>query len=74
MSPLSIIRNACENDAPELLTLLSQLGYSMSLTDMKARLLAFQAKNHQIFVAEQAGLVVGVLALGCYEQFTEKCL
>jgi GNAT superfamily N-acetyltransferase len=66
-----IIRNAKEKDASQLITLLMQMGpkYEMNLKNMKGRIAAFNSKGHQIVVAEQDDIIIGLIAFGCYEQF-----
>lgn len=65
------IRNATENDAAQLTTLLAQMGskFEMSLKAMTERISAFNSKGHQILVAEMNDSIIGLIAFGCYEQF-----
>ncbi len=62
------IRDAEEKDALQLISLLSQIGYVLSLDEMKARIEAFKTKYHQLTVIEVANEVIAMIAFGCYEQ------
>ena len=65
-----IFRNAIQSDAAQLVTLVEQMGpnYGMTLENMQDRIRAFDSKNHQIIVAEEGKLLIGVIAFACYEQ------
>lgn len=62
------IRLANLDDAPALITLLSQLGYQMSLEQMRDRIEAFQARHHQLLVVEADKSIMAAIAFGCYQQ------
>ena len=63
-----IIRDADENDAPQLIQLLTQLSYDMDLITMKARIQAFQKEHQNLLVLEQNNNILAVIAFGCHEQ------
>ncbi len=64
-----IIRDATEVDAGQLVPLLAQMGYQMSLEAMKIRICAYSTKKHKLMLATKADKVVGLIAFGCYEHF-----
>jgi GNAT superfamily N-acetyltransferase len=56
------IRRARSGDAARLTALSGELGYSVTLSEMKTRLRRLKpASDHAVFVAESAGQVVGWL-------------
>ena len=63
-----IIRDANENDALQLIQLLTQLNYDMDLITMKARIQAFQKEHQNLLVLEQNNHIIAVIAFGCHEQ------
>jgi len=64
-----IIRDAHENDAHQLIELLTQLNYNMDLITMKARIEAFQKDHQELMVIEENKKIIAVIAFGCYELF-----
>jgi GNAT superfamily N-acetyltransferase len=63
-----IVRDAHENDAHQLINLLTQLNYDMDLITMKARIKAFQKEHQNLLVLEQNNNIIAVIAFGCHEQ------
>lgn len=64
-----MIRQATEQDAEHLVSLLAQMGYSMSLASMKQRIIAHNTKNHKLMLAIKDDKIAGLIAFGCYEHF-----
>jgi ribosomal protein S18 acetylase RimI-like enzyme len=64
-----IVRTAKNTDAPQLLPLLEQMGYQMSVDEMTDRVLAFTNSNHKLIVVEQSDKLIAMIAFACYEQF-----
>lgn len=67
-----ILRNATLDDAQQLLALMHQLGYTLSLDDMRKRIVAYNKDSHHVIVAEESGEVRGFIAFICYELFVAK--
>lgn len=67
------IRKASTKDAPELLTVMKQLGYSEGDESMIARIqtYAYSTNNH-IFVAERGKKIVGFVAFVIYDLFASS--
>jgi GNAT superfamily N-acetyltransferase len=65
------IRKAILDDAPQLVDLLAQMGakFKTTIHQMYKRIDAFNQQLHQIFVAEKDGIILGLIAFGCYEHF-----
>ena len=65
------IRAATQEDAPELVVLLAQMGdeYQRSVEELENRIASFNKARHQLLVAEDNNKIVGFIAFGCYEQF-----
>ncbi len=61
------IREAKISDAEQLILLLSQMGYVLTLEEMEARIEAFKIKYHRLLVIDDASHVIAVIAFGCYE-------
>ena len=68
-------RRARPGDAPHLLGLVEQLGYSSSLEDLRARLeLVLAREDHAIFVAEEEGALLGWIHVLAFDSLaTERC-
>ena len=61
------IREAKACDAEQLILLLSQMGYVLTLEEMQARIEAFKIKYHRLLVIEDANHLIATIAFGCYE-------
>ena len=70
-----MIRQAVTNDASQLIILLAQMGYEMTLMQMQERIHAFTENFHQLLVAEKDSIIKGLIAFACYEHFriSGKC-
>ncbi len=64
-----VIREATESDATQLVPLLAQMGYTLSLHSMKDRIAVFNKQGHKLMLAVQGTVIVGLIAFGCYEHF-----
>jgi len=59
-------------DAPELMLLLMQLGYPLSLTDLQGRLKCYlSSSSYEVFVALKENKIVGCVALSFKESFVK---
>ncbi|MDF1646227.1 MAG: GNAT family N-acetyltransferase [Legionellaceae bacterium] len=69
------IRDVKVSDAYDLIQLLSQMGYDLTLDEMKGRIKAFKTQHHQLLVIEVSNQVIAAIAFGCYEQLrlTGRC-
>lgn len=66
------IRLAQIEDAPQLLDLMYQRGYPQSLESMTSRLEHYIASpNYGIWIAQDAGIYTGLIAIALYELFTQ---
>jgi len=61
-----IIRDVVEEDAAQLVFLLSQMKYEMSVEKMRERINAFRVVNHFLKVAAIKDKIVGLIAFICY--------
>lgn len=66
-----LIRKATLQDAENLIVLLTQMSstYAMNLEMMQQRIKAYETHDHQLLVAEDNGILVGVIAFNYYEHF-----
>ncbi len=62
------IRDAKPCDASQLILLLAQMGYTLTLQEMEARIQAFTAERHRLLVIDDGPKVIAAIAFGCYEQ------
>jgi GNAT superfamily N-acetyltransferase len=67
-----IIRNAKAADAGQLVGLLGQLSYKLSLSQMEKRLKAYSKKGYQVIVAETSSQIIGFITVVCYELFVQE--
>jgi len=64
-----VIRNATFGDVPQLLPLMEQLGYPQILSDMKDRLQQYMSSDSQVLIAENQGVIMGLIAFVYYPLF-----
>ena len=67
-----VIRNTTLNDAPQLLSLMEQLGYPQTIPDMKDRLQQYMSSDSQVLIAENQGLIMGLIAFFCFPLFVSS--
>jgi N-acetylglutamate synthase-like GNAT family acetyltransferase len=67
------IRKATTKDAPELLSIMEQLGYSQGDEAMMSRIQAYAySTNNHIFIAERGKKIVGFVAFIIYDLFASS--
>jgi GNAT superfamily N-acetyltransferase len=63
-----VIRNAQELDAPRISSLVSQLGFPLSVEEVEDRINAFrESVRHALLVAEEDGVICGLIAVAALE-------
>lgn len=64
-----IVRCAQEQDAPRISLLISQLGFSLSIEQIEARINAYrESPRHALLVAEEEDQIEGLVAVAALEQ------